>query len=74
MTTAERLAEAREMRAIWLAAEKAIAQTGQSYQVGERRMTRADLPEVRKQVRYYDRMISRLDGTAPRAKCVIPRD
>ncbi|MCB2199667.1 hypothetical protein KQI63_09695 [bacterium] len=74
MTTAERLAEAKLMRATWKAALISIAQTGQSYQVGERRMTRADLPEVERQFNKWDKLVSRLDGTAPRAKRVIPRD
>ena len=36
----------------WLAAEESIA-TGQSYQIGTRMLTRADLEEVRKEMEYW---------------------
>ena len=36
----------------WLAAEESIA-TGQSYQIGTRMLTRADLDEVRKEMEYW---------------------
>jgi hypothetical protein len=36
----------------WLAAEEAIA-TGQSYQIGSRMLTRADLEDVRKEMEYW---------------------
>ena len=36
----------------WLAAEEAIA-TGQSYQIGTRMLTRADLKQVREQLEYW---------------------
>lgn len=36
----------------WLAAEEKIA-TGQSYQIGTRMLTRADLPAVRKEMEYW---------------------
>lgn len=36
----------------WLAAEEAIA-TGQSYQIGTRVLTRADLKQVREQMEYW---------------------
>lgn len=36
----------------WLAAEERIA-TGQRYQIGTRMLTRADLPEVRKEMEYW---------------------
>ncbi len=37
---------------LWLAAEEAIA-TGQSYQIDDRRLTRADLDDVRKELEYW---------------------
>lgn len=37
---------------IWLAAEEAIA-TGQSYQIGSRMLTRADLKQVREEMEYW---------------------
>lgn len=36
----------------WLAAEEAVA-TGQSYQIGSRMLTRADLKQVREQMEYW---------------------
>ena len=36
----------------WLEAEEAIA-TGQSYQIGTRMLTRADLKQVREQMEYW---------------------
>ena len=36
----------------WLAAEEAIA-TGQSYQIGSRLLTRADLKQVREEMEYW---------------------
>lgn len=36
----------------WLAAEEAIA-TGQSYQIGTRMLTRANLKQVREQMEYW---------------------
>lgn len=36
----------------WLAAEEAIA-TGQSYQIDDRRLTRADLKAVRDELEYW---------------------
>ena len=37
---------------VWLDAEEAIA-TGQSYQIGTRMLTRADLKEVREEMEYW---------------------
>lgn len=36
----------------WIAAEESIA-TGQSYQIGTRMLTRADLDDVRKEMEYW---------------------
>ena len=36
----------------WLATEESIA-TGQSYQIGNRMLTRADLKEVREEMEYW---------------------
>ena len=55
----------------WLAAEEAIA-TGQSYQIGSRMLTRADLKQVREEMEYWagklaeaEQRISTAGGTAP---------
>ena len=36
----------------WLAAEEAVA-TGQSYQIGSRMLTRADLKQIRNEMEYW---------------------
>lgn len=36
----------------WLTAEEAVA-TGQSYQIGNRMLTRADLKQIREQMEYW---------------------
>lgn len=36
----------------WLAAEESVA-TGQSYQIGSRILTRADLKEIREEMEYW---------------------
>lgn len=38
---------------LWLEAEEAVA-TGQSYQIDDRRLTRADLYDVRKEVEFWE--------------------
>lgn len=41
------MSEATDMLALYIAAEKAVL-SGQSYQIGSRTLTRADLSEIRK--------------------------
>jgi len=53
------LAEARRDLALWKAALRAIA-TGQEYQIGTRRLRRADLKECRAMVAYYEGEVDRL--------------
>jgi len=71
------LAEAQRLRAAYLAALEAIA-TGQSYTIGSRTLTRADLVEVKKSFNEYDAAVTALQaGRAPggvRAVRVVPRD
>ena len=45
----------------WLAAEEAIA-TGQSYQIGSRMLTRADLASVRKQIDYWNNKVMQAEA------------
>ena len=45
----------------WLAAEEAIA-TGQSYQIGSRMLTRADLKQVREEMEILGRKAGRGRG------------
>jgi hypothetical protein len=71
------LAEAKDLRALYLAAIKAIA-TGQSYTIGARTLTRADLPDVKKSFAEYDQLVDQLTagcgaGGIP-SRRIMPRD
>lgn len=58
----------------WLEAELA-ASTGQSYQIGTRQLTRANLAEIRQQVIFWERKVKALSGKGKkRVFGVIPRD
>ncbi len=70
------LAEARADLAVWKSALRAIA-IGQEYEIGSRRVTRADLPEVRKLVQYYQNLVNRLSSgrrAGARVQRIIPYD
>ena len=63
---------------IWLEAEEAIA-TGQSYQIEDRRLTRADLYDVRKELEYWAGKLAEAEseeqnGGYIRAYHFVPRD
>lgn len=45
----------------WLAAEEAIA-TGQSYQIGSRLLTRADLKQVREEMEYWGKKLAEAEA------------
>ena len=47
----------------WLAAEEAVA-TGQSYQIGTRMLTRADLKQIRAQMEYWAAKLAEAAETA----------
>lgn len=61
----------------WYAAELAIS-TGQSYSMGSRTLTRADLTDVAKRIEYWKNEIAKLERVGGsrrrRAKRYIPRD
>ena len=62
----------------WLEAEEAIA-TGQSYQIGTRMLTRADLKYVREELEYWAGKLAEAEaeeqcGGRIRAYRFIPRD
>lgn len=58
----------------WLQAELATS-TGQSYQIGSRQLTRANLAEIRQQVIFWERKVKALSGKGKRRVFgVIPRD
>ena len=53
--------EAQKHLDIWLEAEAQIA-TGQSYQIGIRMLTRADLASVRKQIDYWNNKVEQAEA------------
>ncbi len=58
----------------WMEAEMMVT-THQSYQLGSRTLTRADLGEIRKTIDYWDAKVKSLSGTGGgRARRVILRD
>lgn len=70
------LVQAQEHLAAWLAADLACA-GGQSYTIGSRTLTRADLTDIARQLAFWRREVTRLqDGRSagPRIRRVIPRD
>jgi hypothetical protein len=69
------LDRAREHLEAWLDAELAVS-TGQSYQIGTRRLQRANLSEIRQQIAYWQRKIYELDGNNRNKRVVriVPRD
>jgi hypothetical protein len=69
------LDRAREHLEAWLDAELAVS-TGQSYQIGSRRLQRANLSEIRQQIAYWQRKIYELDGNNRNKRVVriVPRD
>ena len=74
-----RLSTYKERLTLYLEAEKAILEGAQSYSIGSRHLTRADLAEIRKMINALedgiDEMESQVSGGS-RRKCVrvIPRD
>lgn len=74
-THPEALAEAQQMYASYLEAERTILQ-GQSYSIGDRTLTRADLSEVQKGRQFWAGQVCALSSgkTGIRLKRVIPRD
>ena len=63
---------------IWLEAEMAVA-TSQSYTIGSRSLTRANLSEIREQQKYWRKEIDRLDAIEKyngrnRTYIAVPRD
>jgi len=65
---------AQEHLNMWLEAELEIA-TSQSYRIGTRSLTRADLNAVRKQVLFWENMVNQLSRKGRnRVYRVVPRD
>jgi antitoxin (DNA-binding transcriptional repressor) of toxin-antitoxin stability system len=69
---------ARERLALWLEAEAAVA-TGQSYTIGTRTLTRANLNAIRAEIVFWDNKVAETEAAATRRGRsrvfqVIPRD
>lgn len=70
------LVEARGYLQIWVDASLAVA-TGQSYKIGRRELTRANLSEIKKQIDFWRSEIARLESgrkSGMRILRSIPRD
>jgi hypothetical protein len=70
------LDEARTLRKAWFDAEVAVS-TGQEYQIGNRKLTRADARYIHQQFIRYDQIVSEMEagrsGGIP-VRRFIPRD
>lgn len=58
------LAQAEAKLTAWLAAEDTVANRGQSYSIGGRSLSRADLSEIRESIDYWDRKVKELTATS----------
>lgn len=58
-------AQAEEQLAAWLEASLKVA-GGQEYEIGGRKLRRADLGLINEQIKYWDGMVRRLSGTSRR--------
>jgi hypothetical protein len=70
------LAEAQRRLQLWLDAEEAVA-SAQSYTIGPRSLTRANLAEIRQMVAKYQAIVEGLAsgrGAGVRIMRVMPRD
>ena len=62
----------------WLEAEKAVM-THQAYKIGSRELTRADLDDIQKSIKYWENKVNTLENLAKyggrgRVYRVMPRD
>jgi hypothetical protein len=49
----------------WLESELAVA-TGQSYKIGSRSLTRADLSEIKERIKFWSNEVDRLENGRPK--------
>ncbi len=66
------LAVAEAKLTTWLNANDRIA-AGQSYRIGERILTRADLGEVRKEIEYWQSWVEKLSANRGRTRARLAR-
>jgi len=68
------LKQAEQHLKIWLTAEQEIA-TSQSYKIGTRNLTRADLKEVRNEIVFWENKVNQLSRKGRnRVYRAVPRD
>lgn len=70
------LEEAKNMLAGWVEAES-VVMTGQSYRIGTRQLSRANLKEIAERINFWRNEVSRLEGgRRPGARVIriVPRD
>lgn len=70
--------ECRERLQMWLAAESAIA-NGQSYAIDNRRLERANLAQVREQIKFWQKELAKAESLSNgrsrrRTVRIVPRD
>ena len=68
--------EAKEYLNLWLDAEKAVA-TGQSYKIGSRSLTRANLSDIAARIKFWRNEVDKLEsgrGSGSRVMRAVPRD
>jgi len=59
---------------LWLDAQTAVA-SGQSYTIGRRSLTRANLSDILRMIQYWEDEIDSLTSTSrPRTRRAVPRD
>lgn len=78
MSVSDRLAKAKERLNAYYEAELAVL-SGQSYKIGTRSMTRADLGEIRRAIKDLENLVAELEAQAAgggprRAFRITPRD
>jgi len=74
MTYGITLKTAQEQLEIWLEASKIVA-TGQSYKIGTQSLTRANLSEILKQIKYWQGQVNQLSRRGRnRMYRAVPRD
>lgn len=72
------LEEAKEHLKTWLEAENAVA-TGQSYQIGTRKLDRANLYQIREQIKFWKAEVEKIESIETRkgrrrVMRIVPRD
>ncbi len=67
--------EAQQSLRLWLDAERAVAR-GQSYRIGSRSLTRANLADIRESIQFWRKEIARLESKQVGARVfrAVPRD